>query len=99
MNETAQQAHPFPRSVEAFEEALERARAGKIAAFAIMTIDPNGVVGWKWHFGMRPQTDMIGGLACMNWAITNNAMNPPPPPPPPPPPAGPDWTPPTNVRQ
>lgn len=84
MNETTQQAHPFPRSVEAFEESLERANAAKVAAFAIITVDPNGVVGWKWHFGARPQTDLIGGLACMTWAIITNAMQPPPPPPPPP---------------
>jgi hypothetical protein len=82
MNETLEQAHPFPRSVEAFEEVLKRAHDAKIAAFAVMWVDPQGVVGWKWHFGARPQTDMIGGLACMTWAITNNAMNPPPPPPP-----------------
>lgn len=87
MNETAQQAHPFPRSVEAFEDTLERARAAKIAAFAVLMVDPNGVVTWKWHFGARPQTDLIGGISCMQWAIMNNAMNPPPPPAQAPPPA------------
>lgn len=89
MNETAKQAHPFPRSVEAFEETLKLAQAAKIAAFAVMMVDAAGVVTWKWHFGARPQTDLIGGLACMTWAITNNAMNPPPAPPqaPPPPPS------------
>lgn len=85
MNEAAQQAHPFPRSVEAFEEILERARAAKIAAFAVITVDPNGIVSWKWHFGARPQTDLIGGIHCMQWALTNKAMEPLPPPPPGPP--------------
>jgi hypothetical protein len=81
MNETTQQAHPFPRSVEAFEETLERARAAKVAAFALITVDANGVVGWKWHFGARPQTDLIGGITCMQWAIITNAMQPLPSPP------------------
>lgn len=76
MNETTKQAHPFPRSVEAFEEILERAQAAKIAAFAVITVDPNGVVNWKWHFGTRPQTDLIGGIRCMDWTITTNAMTP-----------------------
>jgi hypothetical protein len=91
MNETAQTPHPFPRSVQAFEETLERAQEAKVAAFAIITVDPAGIVGWKWHFGARPQTDLIGGIECMRWAIVNNAMNPPPPPPIP--------DPPTDVRQ
>lgn len=73
--------HPFPRSVEAFEETLKLAHDQKVAAFAILTVDPAGIVGWKWHFGGRPQTDLIGGIACMQWAITTNAMNPPPAPP------------------
>ena len=34
MNEASKQAHPFPKAVEAFEEALDRARTAKIAAFA-----------------------------------------------------------------
>ncbi len=72
----AQQAHPFPRSVEAFEAALEKARAAKIAAFAIMTVDPNGVVGWAWHFGSRPQTDLIGGIETMKVTIIQKAMQP-----------------------
>lgn len=81
MNEAAQQAHPFPRSIEAFEESLKRAQAGQIAAFAIITIDANGIVGWKWHFGPRPQTDLIGGITCMQQVIVANAMTAPPPPP------------------
>jgi hypothetical protein len=81
MNETSQQAHPFPRSVEAFEETLERARAAKVAAFALITVDAAGVVGWKWHFGARPQTDLIGGITCMQWAIITNALQPLPQPP------------------
>lgn len=80
MNETAQPTHPFPRSIEAFEEVLERAKEAKIAAFAIITVDPNGIVGWRWHFGARPQTDLIGGIQCMNWAVVNNAMQQQPPP-------------------
>jgi hypothetical protein len=94
VNETAQPPHPFPRSVEAFEETLKRAHAAQVAAFAIITVDPNGIVNWKWHFGARPQTDLIGGLTCMQWAITNNAMNPPPMPP-----QAPMPEPPTDVRQ
>jgi hypothetical protein len=91
MNETTQQAHPFPRSVEAVEEILEKARAAKISAFAMLWVDPNGVVGWKWHFGSRPQTDLIGGIQCMQWTITTKAMEPIPQPPMP--------EPPTDVRQ
>lgn len=77
MNETAPPTHPFPRSIEAFEETLERARAAKISAFAVITVDPNGIVTWKWHFGARPQTDLIGGLSCMQHVIISNAMQPP----------------------
>lgn len=80
MNDTVNQAHPYPRAVEGFEEALERARAGKIAAFAMLWVDPNGVIGWKWHLGARPQTDMVGGVACMQWAITTGVMSQLPPP-------------------
>ena len=76
MNESAQQAHPFPRSVEALDEILAKAQAGKVASFAIITVDPNGIVGWKWHFGNRPQTDLIGGIECMKWTIVTNAMTP-----------------------
>jgi hypothetical protein len=90
MNEAPdrQSPHPFPRSVEAFEEILKRAHQGTIAAFAVMWVDPYGVVGWKWHFGTRPQTDVIGGIHCMQWTITTNAMAPIPMP-----------EPPTDVRQ
>jgi len=90
MNEAAEQAHPFPRSVEAFEEVLKRAHDAQIAAFAVLTVDPQGVVNWKWHFGARPQTDLLGGLTCMNWAIVNNAMTAVPPPPRPPEPNEPE---------
>ena len=88
MNDTA---HPFPRSVEALEAALEKARAGKVAAFAIITVDPAGVVGWAWHFGARPQTDLIGGIEAMRFTILTKAMEPVPQPPIP--------DPPTDVRQ
>jgi hypothetical protein len=71
-----QQAHPFPRSVEAFEEVLKSAQAAKIAAFAVMWVDPNGIVGWKWHFGNRAQTDLIGGIECMRFTIISKAMEP-----------------------
>lgn len=71
-----QPQHPFPRSVEAFSESLERAQAGGMGAFAIMWVDPNGVIGWKFHFGIRPQTDLIGGIACMEHAIIAGAMKP-----------------------
>jgi hypothetical protein len=92
MNDSApQQAHPFPRSVEAFEEVLQRAQDAKIAAFAVLTVDPNGVVGWRWHFGNRPQTDLIGGIECMKWTIVTKAMQPLEQPPIP--------DPPTDVRQ
>lgn len=71
-----EQAHPFPRSVEAFEETLKRSHDGKISAFAVIWVDPAGVVGWKWHFGNRPQTDLIGGIECMKWTIVTKAMAP-----------------------
>jgi hypothetical protein len=90
-DDVKQQAHPFPRSVEAFEEVVERARAAKISAFAVIWVDPQGVVGWKWHFGTRPQTDLIGGIECMKWTIVTKAMEPIPQPPIP--------DPPTDVRQ
>jgi hypothetical protein len=83
--------NPFPRSIEAFEEFLKRAHGGKIAAFAVITVDPNGIVNWSWHFGAKPQTDLIGGLECMRWAIVTKAMQPIEQPPIP--------DPPTNVRQ
>jgi|HubBroStandDraft_6_1064221.scaffolds.fasta_scaffold00345_21 hypothetical protein len=92
MNETAQQAHPFPRSVEAFEDVLKRSQDGTIAAFAVIWVDPQGIVGWKWHFGNRPQTDLIGGIECMRYTIISKAMEPLPQPPPIP-------DPPTDVRQ
>jgi hypothetical protein len=76
MNETQQQAHPFPRSVEAFEEVLKRAHEAKVAAFAVIWVDPAGIVGWKWHFGNRPQTDLIGGIRCMDHTIVTKAMEP-----------------------
>jgi len=92
----AKEAHPFPRSVEAFDEVLTRAQAAKIAAFAVIWVDPNGVVGWKWHFGARPQTDLIGGIECMKHTIISKAMQPVEPAPP----TQPDMPdPPTNVRQ
>jgi hypothetical protein len=92
-DETPKEApHPFPRSVEAFEEVLKRAHDATIAAFAVLTIDPAGIVKWTWHFGARPQTDLIGGLECMRWTIVTKAMQPVEPPPPIP-------DPPTNVRQ
>lgn len=71
-----EQAHPFPRSVEAFEEVLKRAHDAKIAGFAVVCVDPNGVVNWKWHFGNRPQTDLIGAIECMKWTIVTKAMEP-----------------------
>jgi hypothetical protein len=95
MNETTQQAHPFPRSVEAFEEVLKNAHAAKISGFAVIWVDPQGIVGWKWHFGNRPQTDLIGGIECMKWTIVTTAMQPIPQPAPPP--EMPE--PPTTVRQ
>jgi hypothetical protein len=68
--------HPFPRSVEAFEEILKRSHDAKISAFAVIWVDPAGIVGWKWHFGNRPQTDLIGGIECMKWTIVTKAMEP-----------------------
>lgn len=91
MNEATKDAHPFPRSTEAFEDVVERARAAKIAAFAVVCVDPQGVVNWKWHFGNRPQTDLIGALECIKWTIVTKAMEPIPQPDIP--------DPPTDVRQ
>jgi hypothetical protein len=68
--------HPFPRSVEAFEEILQLSHNAKISAFAVIWVDPAGIVGWKWHFGSRPQTDLIGGIECMKWTIVTKAMEP-----------------------
>ena len=66
--------HQFPQAVAALEDAAQRARENKIAAFAVFTVSPDGNIRWGWHLGNRPQTDLIGGLACMQSAIINRAM-------------------------
>ena len=91
VNETGQQAHPYPRSVEAIEETLKLAQAGRVAAFAILTVDPGGVVKWGWHLGSRLPTDLIGGIACMQQVIIAHAMTPPPAPQPQPEPPTEEW--------